>query len=417
MVVILNEVFEDFGIDFYLCAPASALPFQHLKDYSIQNAEELFSFHHPRAINIFVVDRIGDLNSLAFASFPGSKPRIVISSSAINGKIVVHEMGHIFGLYHTHGKTNNDRSDELVDGSNCETAGDDICDTAADPNLKYEPISNCVYEGNSRDTNGDLYQPDPENYMSYSYPYCLKMFTPGQTDAVRAVAGGGYFTPMLQGPEMKPDLAFNSFSLNGREDFASGTTMQLDFVIQKGGCEALEAGLKLALYLSRDLRVSEEDILLQQRELPAFEAGWDFWEACDGIQLTGEIERGEWNLIAVLDDGQEVLEWREWNNIHSVPVNILRGGALKESSFYAYPNPSTGEFSISMSNDFVGTVEFELIDQQGRLVRTWQSNKVQQCASISAVSLPNLTHGQYIIRGKWGSTLQTAPLIIRQQAD
>ena len=46
-----------------------------------------------------------------------------------------HEMGHFFGLLHTHGYSNTVKTDEFVDGSNCNEAGDYFCDTPADPRL------------------------------------------------------------------------------------------------------------------------------------------------------------------------------------------------------------------------------------------------------------------------------------------
>lgn len=82
-------------------------------------------------------------------------------------------MGHFFGLYNTYkggGK-------ELVDGSNCKTEGDKICDTPADPYIPYIRISkyiqNCIFYRTLKDENGDYYQPDVGNVMSqYIYCYC-----------------------------------------------------------------------------------------------------------------------------------------------------------------------------------------------------------------------------------------------------
>ncbi len=66
---------------------------------------------------------------------------------------------------------------ELVDGSNCSTDGDLICDTPADPNLQNIALSSCTYSGTYTDINGDLYSPDTSNIMSYAKESCINQFS------------------------------------------------------------------------------------------------------------------------------------------------------------------------------------------------------------------------------------------------
>lgn len=91
---------------------------------------------------------------------------------------LTHELGHFFGLLHTFEGS----GEELVDGSNCETAGDKICDTPADPydvEFKIEEyVNDCIFFNVQKDANGDFYQPQVGNIMSY-YP-CPCGFTQGQ---------------------------------------------------------------------------------------------------------------------------------------------------------------------------------------------------------------------------------------------
>lgn len=91
---------------------------------------------------------------------------------------LLHEMGHYFGLPHTFEGS----GVELVDGSNCETAGDGICDTPADPFVEGEDmaeyVSDCRFISLKVDANGEYYRPDIGNIMSY-YP-CTCGFTFGQ---------------------------------------------------------------------------------------------------------------------------------------------------------------------------------------------------------------------------------------------
>jgi PKD repeat protein len=111
------------------------------------------------------------------------------NSCATNGSTLSHEMGHFFALSHTHGNSNDIAStEELVNGSNCESTGDFICDTPADPQLGASNVSfNCQYTGFAQDINEDFYQPDPTNIMSYSRKECRTFFSPQQYARINAV--------------------------------------------------------------------------------------------------------------------------------------------------------------------------------------------------------------------------------------
>jgi hypothetical protein len=63
---------------------------------------------------------------------------------------IAHEVGHALGLYHTfnNGKclNGNPNSNELNDSSNCETAGDYVCDTGAAPDPQdQDNYGHCIY--------------------------------------------------------------------------------------------------------------------------------------------------------------------------------------------------------------------------------------------------------------------------------
>ena len=93
--------------------------------------------------------------------------------------VLSHEIGHCLGLYHTFETA---FGDELVNGSNCSTTGDKVCDTPADPNGSFNSTT-CVYTGTTRDANNQLYSPMVNNLMSY-YFNCMTIFTAGQRTRV-----------------------------------------------------------------------------------------------------------------------------------------------------------------------------------------------------------------------------------------
>ncbi len=96
--------------------------------------------------------------------------------------LLPHEIGHYLNLYHTFDAVG---GNELVDGSNCATAGDMVCDTPADiTGVAGISINNCVYTGTPVDAKGMLYKPDTKNLMSYWHSYGCQTdhFSAGQFD-------------------------------------------------------------------------------------------------------------------------------------------------------------------------------------------------------------------------------------------
>lgn len=96
-----------------------------------------------------------------------------------NSSTLAHEIGHYFGLWHTHSTTN---GAEYVNGTNCQSSGDILCDTPADPTLSSSTVdrTSCAYIGAEVDVNGDAYTPATNNIMSYSTKFCRINFSAGQ---------------------------------------------------------------------------------------------------------------------------------------------------------------------------------------------------------------------------------------------
>jgi hypothetical protein len=124
--------------------------------------------------------------------------------------VLSHEIGHCLGLYHTFETA---FGNELVNGSNCITAGDRVCDTPADPNGAFNS-STCVYTGTTRDANNQLYNPQINNIMSY-YFNCMTIFTGGQrTRIYDTIAGNSSISNMT---------SLNETSNVANRNYVSGT--------------------------------------------------------------------------------------------------------------------------------------------------------------------------------------------------
>jgi hypothetical protein len=196
----LNRQFLPAGIQFYECGPELYVDDYNLHSFYIGRDSILTNnYDIAGVINLYYVNQIyfsyPNGQYCGYAYFPGDPDHIVLAKGclAFDPTLLTHEMGHFFTLYHTHGKTNNTLTDELVDGSNCATAGDDVCDTPADPNLLNGGIANCAYVGGQVDIQLDTFMPLVDNIMSYAPAYC--------TDALTAIAHGlrgGHFTGLPQ---------------------------------------------------------------------------------------------------------------------------------------------------------------------------------------------------------------------------
>lgn len=146
-------------------------------------------FDIPKVINLYFFGSLvsGGSPLCGYTRFPPSQDRVFLAYSCVTGgnTTLEHELGHYFTLFHTHGTTNTGTTDELVDGSNCATAGNRLCDTPADPNLSGKVNSSCQYTGTATDANGQQYNPDVRNVMAYSLDKCGPFMSEGQCDRIR----------------------------------------------------------------------------------------------------------------------------------------------------------------------------------------------------------------------------------------
>ncbi|CAN5531552.1 hypothetical protein BH23BAC1_BH23BAC1_33330 [soil metagenome] len=183
----LNRNFIDSRISFEVCK------FNYIdksRFFKFNRADEalLTSSNADSTINIYFVDKILGMdegNVCGYTYYPTKGlDHLILSNSCIgNGTTLSHEMGHFFGLYHTH---EDKFGIELVNGSNCISAGDLICDTPADPGLQFSSVNeDCEYIGLVLDPTKLRYDPPVNNLMSYSRKRCRRSFTFEQSEKMR----------------------------------------------------------------------------------------------------------------------------------------------------------------------------------------------------------------------------------------
>ena len=181
----LNEIYKDAYLEFFLCDGVQYIDDDNLCHFKKGNEKDIIESNYvPGLLNLYFTDYIENESSEAICGYSDNVGRndfvVMRNSCATNASSLPHEIGHFFSLLHTHGADNNGTT-ELVDGSNCDTDGDGICDTPADPTLSYSSVDDsCNYTGSAIDANGDAYHPDTRNMMSYSRKECRQYFSEQQ---------------------------------------------------------------------------------------------------------------------------------------------------------------------------------------------------------------------------------------------
>jgi len=152
-------------------------------------------------VNIQIVKNACLGTSCNISGFAG-QDRLVVQANTLNGTsndatVLVHEMGHFLGLYHTWYKG--------CQNDNCLEDGDKVCDTPPD-NRTFDgcdaPANSCSTDANDISTNnpfrpvalggqGDQ-NDDHINIMDYNIRPCRNKFTQGQADRMHFITQQRY---------------------------------------------------------------------------------------------------------------------------------------------------------------------------------------------------------------------------------
>ena len=210
-----NSFLANSFLEMTICDNINYIADNNLYAFDTANQGQLYSYHEPNVLNIYFVESItsGGNGICGYTYLPGSNNQyydvIVMDNqctSNADGDTLLHEFGHHWNLIHTHGVQNGTLTTELVNGANCTSGGDKICDTPADPQLSGSNVSNvsCVYTGTDTDAQGQFFDPDTSNIMSYSPQSCTNSLTDGQF--ARMYAGFHTFKSYYECPSFNVDF-------------------------------------------------------------------------------------------------------------------------------------------------------------------------------------------------------------------
>ena len=392
----VNRSFTGSGIQFYFCGSPRFVQGRSNYTYD-QAATELNQILHvPNTINIYYLDEIGDsalgIAACGISTFPWQgklKDRFIIMQKdcSAGGGILAHEIGHFFGLLHTHEPA---RGLEFVDGSNCSEAGDLVCDTPADPNLsRIGMLQGCNYIGEFVDAKGDLYTPNPSNVMSYAPARCLQNFTAGQRNRMNFFYESTDLVEILTDCDFYPDFSIASAQTGFK--IISGQSLDLEFSFVHAG---IEENQEVDLFFQL-LNLDEFDTpFTLQKETVVMRPGNENFTQSFTIDFPLARGTGNYSITAVLDPLSLVQERDKRNNVHTLQVEVDNTGFQDLSLF---PNPVEDELRVFIRDGSRGgDITIQIADYLGRVFLTEERFKKSE-EFFTVVNTAGLQDGVYII--------------------
>jgi len=180
-IELVNLWFEPICVRFHIAQIDTIDNFQYDAPENMNEVQQIWNNHNAdNRINLYIVNELG---AITYEPVFGTEQGIIDPTDggilfskfalALDPLWLVHGFGHYCGLLNT----NLNWGEELVNGDNCETAGDQICDTPADPLDPFAPFGGldiyfniqCRFIWLPQDPNGEFYVPQTGNAMS-NYP-------------------------------------------------------------------------------------------------------------------------------------------------------------------------------------------------------------------------------------------------------
>lgn len=390
-----NRYYLQAGIKFFNCGSPRYIDGRETFNFA-QGANLNRQNYVPNTINVYYVDEVTTNSGdplCGYAQFPWvgnpSERYIVMSKLGgclIKGTTLAHELGHFYGLFHTHESA---RGLEYVNGSNCMTAGDGLCDTPADPNLGNGSFvsGDCTYVGNVVDPLGQPYNPSVANIMSYAPSSCTDRLSPMQSALVRFYheSANNY---IISACDFFPDFTVNtntSLSIQRSDEPISITYEFSNIGVQE------DYEVPIYIYLSeiegeRGMVIQKDTILLNANEGLLVE----------DLDIDFPLNRGsqKYYITILIDPEFKVLELNEQNNLYTLEIEIDNSSI---DDMLLYPNPTEGNMRLFLrESGLTRDVDIYIYDVRGVIMKQIEGFKNRD-EYFTEIDVSELQSGLYFM--------------------
>lgn len=386
----MNEQYAAAQIEFELCGEIRYIDDNTYLETTASEGNALVpKYNIDNVINIYFIPKV--LNSSGTqicgnATLPSGNVNLrrifMANSCAINGSTLSHEMGHFFGLLHTHSTTG---GVEYVQRINCYDRGDGFCDTPADPELDATNVENCSYIGTKNDPQGNRYMPDPSNFMSYSPKSCRVFFSPEQIAYMNIIAknNNDYIYHSCEDGDLL--LATNVTDEILLEDFS---TFDIPFSVighQVENSQEVSYEVTAINIVSNIERVIKSGVMF-------IGAGTSEIEEKISFDVSNDIINA--SAIKIKIDSKDVVQ--EFNEENNTLTYYLKHDYTMSSSSFLFPNPTNDVLTFYISNNKKNKLNTSVVDLSGKLLMQTTIDK-KDMNHMASIDVAQLRQGMYFL--------------------
>ena len=422
----LNEEYADQEIQFYINDGFNFFQSDAAYDDPGANTASLNFQKSATSIDVFIANNATTSNNIpgtiTLGYYSPGDDWIVLRKSEANytSNTYVHEMGHFLSLPHTHNGWDQtswaDWSDanpgqcaptlspssgtpvEFQDGSNCETAGDFICDTPPDYSFGIF-AGGCTWNEDVCDPQGETVDPMETNYMGY-FTCSTQIFTEGQrvqmiTDLNSPARNYLQFDGGPDRTTAVTDVAdLASPADNATVDFFNG--VNLDW---SGIPHTTTYLLEIAQNPAFTLLVREYTDWQSGAYISDLDANTDYYWRVRGHNEFSSCS--DWSESRKFTTGAETTSVSEISEIEGMTV---------------MPNPVSAGSNLTVnlqsSSAFKATVE--VVNLNGQVLNTMTNQNFSQGSNIVNVATRNLTSGLYFVRIRTANGVMNRRVIVAE---
>ena len=336
----------------------------------------------PNCINVFYHATLkGNGAAIGGASYAIPNTFCSIARGNIGIGSVSHETGHCMGLLHTHQGCGN----SFIDGTDCGSTGDEVCDTPADPwcfnGQSCFSRTGCSYTGTCQDAaNKTNWSPPYNNIMSYWVQAgCAKInFTSGQFSRIATYLNSD---PGLQDCESPSAVTVSNVGI-------VGTVMQ-------SAINTLTTSGSVSVVGTANVGLAAGTVFLE----PGFQAS----PLTGGNVLVRPTSCNYLSLKSVAETNSQVVG-------KSKIVNEKQARAL-----FAYPNPASSEVHLVFDlNKNEKNILVEVYDINARKVKEQILNHLTAGKQNVGLNLRNLPAGVYYVSLQLSTERLTTKVVLNK---